>query len=253
MSSIDVAYHEAGDPVGEPLILASSLATTRRIWGPLVDRLGERFRLIMYDHRGHGESPVPPGPYTLDDLGEDVLRLAHRLELDRFSFAGISIGGMVGMWLGINAPEHVERLGLIATFSEVSSPEMWTDRAELVRSEGLAEVVRNSLDRWFTPEFRREHPEVVQEVHDSAVATPAEGYAACCEAIAGLDLTSRLGEIDCPVILIGGDQDASATPELMSKIAERISRAELVMLSAAHLVVVEQPEAVARLLLAQKG
>lgn len=237
----------SGPEGGPPLVLSSSLGTTHAMWDAQADTLSERFRLVRYDRRGHGASPVPPGPYRIEDLGGDVIELLDDLGLERVSFCGLSIGGMVGMWLAAEAPERVERLVLCCTYPHLPPAEMWAERAALVRAEGVEAVADAVLGRWFTPSAPAE---LVESFRRMLVATPAEGYAGCCEAIGELDLRDRLGSISAPTLVITGEADPVASPENGEALAAAIPGARHVVIErAAHIANAEQPEAVTRALL----
>jgi 3-oxoadipate enol-lactonase len=239
-------HHQIDGPEGAPvLVLSNSLGTTLEMWRDQAPALGKRFRLVRYDHRGHGGSPVPPGPYTLDDLGRDVLALLDSLGAERFSFCGLSVGGMVGMWLASDAPERVERLALCCT-SASFDPDAYRSRARTVREHGVAEVADAVLERWFTPAFRESRPYVLEWAGRMLRETPPEGYAGCCEAISGADLAGRLGGIRAPTLVVAGAEDPAAPPDRSESIRDSVRGARLTVLSpAAHMANVESPEAVA--------
>jgi 3-oxoadipate enol-lactonase len=234
----------AGPADAPPLVLCNSLGTTLALWDAQVPALAERFRVVRYDRRGHGLSPVPPGPYSIDDLGGDVLALLDELGLERVSFCGLSIGGAVGMWLALEAPERLAGLVLCCTRSAFPPPEQWAERAAAVRDGGVAVVAEAALGRWFTERFHAEHPEVVDAFRTMLVETPAEGYAACCEALATFDLGSRLGAIAAPTLIVSGEHDPVAPPESGEALAAAIPGAtHTVVEGAAHIANVEQPNA----------
>lgn len=244
-------HHTLDGPEDAPVVvMANSLGTTLRMWDDQAPALQGRFRLLRYDHRGHGESPVPHGPYTIDDLGQDVLALLDRLEIERASFCGLSIGGVVGMWLASEAPERVERLVLCCTSARFSPPEDWEARAEMVREQGVGALAEAVLERWFTPDFRTSHPDVVEWAGRMLRETPDEGYAGCCEAIRDADLRGQIGAIRAPALVIAGADDPAAPPEEAELIHDSIPDARLVVIpQAAHLANVEQPEALTRAVL----
>ena len=232
------------------LVLSSSLGTTHELWDGNVEALTSRYRLLRYDHRGHGGSEVPPGPYTVEELADDVLVLLDELGLAHVSFCGISLGGAVGMALALRAPERLERLFLCCTAARFGEPETWEERAAIVRAEGPEAVVDGALGRWFTPPFRAAHPDVVERFRRTFVATPREGYAACCDALARWDVRDELASIRVPSIVVASEHDPSTPPPLLVEIAEGIPGATLVVLpDAAHLVNVEQPDAFAAAIL----
>jgi 3-oxoadipate enol-lactonase len=212
-------------------------------------RLSENLRVVRYDHRGHGGSPVPAGPYRIDDLGRDVLHLLDRLELERVAFCGVSLGGMVGLWLAANAPERVDRLVACGSAARMPRPEDYAARARLVRQQGMAAVADAVIGRWFTPAFGARRPDVVAWIRSLLLATQPEGYAGACEALASMDLREDLPRIGAPTLLIAGAEDPATPPELSYEIARRVTSAQVVVIPAAsHLAAVEQPEAIANLI-----
>jgi 3-oxoadipate enol-lactonase len=251
-----MVHHLVAGPAGAPaLVLASSLGTSTAMWEPQLAALSEHFRVVRYDHRGHGASPVPPAPYELADLGRDVLDLLDHLEIARASLCGVSLGGMVGMWLGAHAPERVDRLVLCCTSAHLPPAEAWAERAATVRAAGTTAAVADAvLPRWLTREGAERDPARVAWLRAMLVATPAEGYAACCGVIERLDLRDRLETIAAPTVAIAGAQDP-ATPQVhLEAIAGGIPDARLEVLDgAAHLANVERPEAVTRLILEHCG
>ncbi|MEV0726166.1 3-oxoadipate enol-lactonase [Micromonospora purpureochromogenes] len=249
-SAIDVHAVVEGPEDAPVLVLSPSLGSTLATWEPQAAALRDRFRVVRYDHRGHGGSPVPPGPYELADLGADVLRLLDRLEVQAAHFCGLSLGGMTGMWLAAHAPERVRRLVLCCTSARLRPAEAWAERADLVRREGTAAVADGVVTRWFTPRWVQAHPEAVRDMRAMMAATPAEGYASCCSAIHRMDLTDALPTIRAKTLVIAGHEDPATPPEHSHAIAEGIRDSRLEVLSpAAHLANVEQPEAITRLLL----
>ncbi len=244
--------HELEGPDSAPvLVMANSLGTTLNMWDNQAPELRGPFRLLRYDHRGHGGSSVPPGPYGIEDLGRDLLALLDALGIESFSFCGLSIGGAVGMWLASEAPERVERLVLLCTSSSFGPPDPWGERATTVRAEGLEAIADAVLERWFTPEFRASRPATVDWAREMLLETPPEGYAGCCEAIRDLDLTSRLAAIRAPTLVVAGAEDPATPPEHARRIRDGIPGSRLeVMPQAAHLANVEQADAVTRAILA---
>ena len=243
-------HHLLKGPEDAPvLVLSNSLGTTLAMWDEQAPALSERFRLLRYEHRGHGGSLVPPGPYKIEDLGRDVLVLLDRLEVERFSFCGLSIGGMVGMWLAGEAPERVERLVLCCTSARFA-PDTFDSRARAVRAEGVSAIADAVVERWFTPTFREESPEVAEWAWRMLLHTPDEGYASCCEAVRDADLSGRLGTISTPTLVIAGADDPAAPPDQAESISDSIPNASLeVIPDAAHLANLEQPEAITQAIL----
>ncbi len=242
MTTVDLHAEIEGPEEGEPLLLGGSLGTTLAMWEPQLPALARTYRVIRFDHRGHGRSPAPPGPYAIDDLGADVLALMDRLGLGRVSYAGLSLGGMVGQWLAINAPERIARLILISTSPHMPPPEGWHERAAAVRAAGTTAAVADGvLGRWFTPGFAQERPDVVTPYLEMVSSSPAEGYAACCEAIAGLDLRGELERIAAPTVVLVGAQDPSTPPVHAETIVGGVPGARLEVLDpGAHLLNVER-------------
>ncbi len=236
-------FSESTGPEDAPvLLMGSSLGTSLHMWDSQL-ALAERLRIVRHDHRGHGRSPVPPGPYEIADLGRDVLELMDALEIERASYCGLSIGGMVGMWLGANAPERIERLVLICTSAHLPPAEGWAERAAKVRAAGTVEVVADAVvARWLTPAYAEEHPELVAELRAMLVATDPEGYASACGAIERMDLRDQLGRIAAPTLVISGAGDEATPPEHQELIAASIPGARLETVDpAAHLAAVERP------------
>jgi 3-oxoadipate enol-lactonase len=245
--SVDVSYTLEGPDDAPVVVFSNSLGTTGVMWDAQAAALSERYRVLRYDTRGHGGSPVPPGPYTVGDLADDVLALLDRLGLERISFCGLSIGGMTGMWLGVHAPERIERLAICCTGMQLPTAEMWTERAALVRREGMSSVIDATMERWFTPDFPERSPEVVGRIREVFLATDPEGYAGCCEALAEFDMRGRLVEVTAPTLVIAGEDDPVGTPERMAAIGEEIEGSRVVVLpEARHLAAVEQADAVTR-------
>src|SRR4051794_2289093 len=191
------------------------------MWDDQVAALSSRFRILRYDTRGHGRSAAPEGPYAIGDLGADLLALLDELGLERVSFCGLSLGGMTGMWLAANAPERVERLVLCCTSAHLPPREMWDERIETVRADGMEPVAEGVLERWLTPEFRTARPEIAARLKAMLVATPVEGYAGCCAAIRDLDLRDALSAIRAPTLVIAGGEDPATPPPTPSSSATR--------------------------------
>lgn len=236
--SVDLHHVVSGPADAPPLVLAGSLGTTGRMWEPQVDALSTVFRVIRVDLRGHGGSPAPEGPYSMADLGGDVLALLDRLGIGRAHFAGLSIGGMVGQWLAVHAPERVDGLVLLATSPHMGPAQNWRDRAALARERGTAALADGVVQRWFTPAFASERPHDVTLLRDQIVDTPDEGYAGCCGAIEHHDVREDLHRITAPTLVVAGADDPSTPPEGHGAlIAERVPGARFVVLEgAAHLL-----------------
>jgi 3-oxoadipate enol-lactonase len=248
MTTVALNAEIDGPEAGEPLLLGGSLGTTLAMWEPQLAALTRTYRVIRFEHRGHGRSPSPGGPYTMDDLGADVLALMDRLGLKRAAYGGLSLGGMVGQWLAINAPERITRLILISTSAHMPPPEAWHERAAAVRQAGTTAAVADAvLGRWFTPGFAERRPQVIARYREMVSSSPADGYAACCEAIAGMDLRGGLSRIAVPTLVLVGAQDPSTPPVHAETIAGGVPGARLEVLDpGAHLLNVERDTDVTR-------
>ena len=243
--------HRADGPDGAPaVVLANSMGTALSMWDPQVPALAERFRVLRYDHPGHGLTPAAPGPYRLDDFGGAVLGLLDRLGLRRVSFCGLSLGGMVGLWLAAHAPDRIDRLALLCTSAHLPPAQLWHDRAETVRTAGTSAVAEELVTRWFTAGFGDRHPDVVARLVSDLNAVDDESYAACCELIAGLDQRPVLGRIVAPTLVVAGADDPATPPAHAEVIAAGVPAARLAVLPrAAHLANLEQPDEITALLL----
>jgi 3-oxoadipate enol-lactonase len=205
---------------------------------------------VRFDLRGHGRSPVVPGPSSLADLGGDVIALLDALGIPKAHVAGLSIGGMIGMWLGIHAPERVDHLALLCTSAALGPPSAWAERAALVRAEGTEAVADAVVARWVTPGYAARHPEHVARLRAMIAATPAEGYASACAAIETMDIEDDLGRIAAPTLVIAGADDPATPPDHAARIAARIPDARMAVVpDSAHLANLQQPDEVNGLLL----
>jgi 3-oxoadipate enol-lactonase len=235
---------EVEGPENAPaLMLSNSLGTDLHMWDAQVPAFTQHFRLVRYDRRGHGRSGAPSGPYSIAMLGRDVLAVLDGLGIRKTNWCGLSMGGMVGMWLGTNAPDRVERLVLSNTTARFASPQPWEDRIKTVREKGLAALVDVTMERWFTKEFRERHDDKVKPVRDTLLKTPPQGYIGCCEAIRDMDQGDTIGAITAPTLIIAGRHDPATNVEAAEFIRDRIKGSKLAVLDAAHISNVEQPEA----------
>jgi 3-oxoadipate enol-lactonase len=232
-----LSLHHVVAGEGPPLVLSASLGTTHALWDPNVTALAARYRVVRYDHPGHGEAPS--GPRTIEGLAREALSLLDELGLERVTFCGLSLGGMVGMWLGAHAPERLGRLVLCCTAPRLPPAEQWLSRAATVRERGLEAIADVVVARWFTPRFTGDR----ERWRTLLLATPAEGYARACEAIAAMDLRPELRASKVPTTVILGRHDRVVDDESRSLLAEA---GAVVELDAAHLANVEQPDAFVR-------
>ena len=241
--TVELKHYEQGPVDGPVVLLAPSLGTTLALWDDLAEKLSERYRVIRFDTRGHGASPVPPGPYTMSELAGDVLALADSLDVGRFALVGISLGGAIAQTLALEHPDRLTALVLCSTGPSFGEPETWRERAARVRAEGTGFLVETTRDRWFTAELRESRPQVVRRVMAMLAGTSPVGYAGCCDALASYDVTGRLGEISAPTRVVAGTEDPVSPPEVTRALAEAIPHADLVMIEgAAHIANLARPE-----------
>jgi 3-oxoadipate enol-lactonase len=234
-------YEAEGDAKAPWLILSNSLGTQLEMWAPQMPELLKRFRVLRYDTRGHGQSSVTPGPYTIAQLGGDVIALMDHLKIERAHFCGLSMGGMIGMWLGAEQAGRIDRLVLANTAAKIGAPELWNARIGKVDSEGMASIVEGVLERWFTQDYQRRAQREIADVSAMLLATPPAGYTANCAAVRDHDQREGLGGIKAPTLVIGGTHDLATPPMDSRLVADRIPGARYVELAAAHLSNWEKP------------
>ena len=233
---------EVEGPEDKPvLMLSNSLGTDLHMWDPQVASLTRHFRLVRYDRRGHGKSGVPKGPYNMEMLGRDVLAVLDALKIEKINWCGLSMGGMVGMWLGANAPQRINRLILSNTSAYFADKEIWNGRIKTVREKGLASIVGGTMERWFTQGFREREPNKIAWLSEMFLATDPEGYIACGEAVRDMDHREIIKSITAPTLVIAGRHDPATTVEHGEFIRSRIPGASMTVLDAAHIANVEQP------------
>jgi 3-oxoadipate enol-lactonase len=223
------------------LVLSPSLGTTTSLFDSQLSALARRFRVVRHDLPGHGASPLPEGPVSVEDIARDVLVLLDELGIERASFCGVSIGGMVAMWLGAHAPERVERLTLCCTGAKLGSRDDYKARAALVLREGTGVMVPGARERWFLPEHR-DTPDA-QRILAELAAIPPAGYAACCEAVSEWDFRDELPSVAARTTLLFGDHDSVTTADVRETLVRGIARARALSIPGAHLANVDNPEA----------
>ncbi|MYN13118.1 3-oxoadipate enol-lactonase [Pusillimonas sp. TS35] len=229
-------------PAGAPvLVFSNSLGADQSMWASQAV-LQDEFQLLTYDTRGHGQSGAPAGPYSLELLGRDVLGLLDHLGIGQAAFCGISMGGLIGQWLGIYAPDRLSRLVVANTAARVGNEQGWRDRAALVRAQGIGPVADNTLPRWFTPGFVATQSPVIAGMLAVLRGVSPEGYAACCDALAVADLRADIARISVPTLVIAGALDPVTTPADADFIAQQVTGAKRVDMPASHLSNVEAPE-----------
>ena len=240
MSAVAVSYTVDGADDAPVVVLSNSLGATRAMWDPQVPALAERYRVVTYDTRGHGESPAPAGPYTLDDLVDDVVALLDEVGAERAHVVGLSLGGMTAMRLAARNPERLHRLAVLCT-SAKADPQGFLDRAAAARSGGTGPLAPTVVGRWLTPPYAAAHPDLVARLEAMIATADDEGYAACCEVVARMDLRQDLGRIGAPTLVVSALEDPALPPEHQKVIADGIAGAELLTVSpGAHLANLER-------------
>jgi 3-oxoadipate enol-lactonase len=250
MTTVEVDATVSGPADAPVVVLSNSLGATRAMWDPQVPALAERYRVVTYDTRGHGGSPAPAAPYTLDDLVDDLVALLDRIGAERAHVVGLSLGGMTAMRLAARQPERVDRLAVLCT-SAKADPQPFLDRAATVRSGGTAPLAPAVVGRWLTPAFAGEHPDLVARLEAMIAGADDEGYAACCEVVARMDLRDDLGRIGAPTLVVSAAEDLALPPEHQAAIADGIPGAALMTVSpGAHLANLERTAEITGALLA---
>jgi 3-oxoadipate enol-lactonase len=224
------------------LMLSNSLGTNLHMWDDQVAPWSRHYRLVRYDRRGHGQSSVPKGPYTMERLGRDVLAVIDALDIAKINWCGLSMGGMVGQWLGAHAPDRVDKLVLSNTSSFFPDKSIWEGRLKTVRDKGLAAIVDANMERWFTKEFRERNPRAIARMREMFLATQAGGYIGCGEAIRDMDHRPLLAKISAPTLVIAGKHDPATALEANEFICEHVPNADIAVLDAAHIANVERPK-----------
>ena len=225
---------------GSPLLVFSnSLGANYSMWDPQASEFRKKFRILRCDTRGHGQSSSAPGPYSIELLAKDVIALLDAQDLDRVHFCGLSMGGMIGMWLGVNAPERLNKLVLCNTGARIGTLETWHARIEAVRKNGMKSVAPPIIERWFTPAFRQNAPEKMANILKMIEEANADGYVECCAAVRDFDYREQLGRIRTPTLVIAGAHDPATPPAAGRFLAQHISGARYVELNAAHLSNIE--------------
>jgi 3-oxoadipate enol-lactonase len=237
-----IHYEIAGPSNAPALVFSNSLGTNSFMWDAQMPELRKHFRLLRYDTRGHGQSEVTPGPYSFEQLARDVLALADSADIDKFSFCGLSMGGVTGMWLGINAAYRLHKLVLCSTAAKIGNPDTWNARIEAVRNGGTKSIAAATMERWFTLRFREREPQTVERIRRMVESTSADGFIACCGALREADFRKSISAIHTPTLVISGARDPGTPPADGKFLAKQITGAGYVELDAAHLSNIEQRE-----------
>ncbi len=230
---------KSGAPV---LVFSNSLGANYSMWDPQLPEFRKKFRVLRYDTRGHGQSTLTPGPYSIEQLARDVIALLDALDLNRVHFCGLSMGGMIGMWMGVNAPERLHKMALCNTGAKIGTPETWNARIEAVRKNGMKAVSSAVVERWFTPAFRQKASARIANTLKMLEETNADGYAACCTAVRDFDFREQLSRIRTPTLVIAGALDPATPPADGRFLAHHIPGARYVELNAAHLSNIEDQD-----------
>jgi 3-oxoadipate enol-lactonase len=241
----DLHYQIEGPADVPVLLLSNSLGTDLGMWDTQMPAFTEHFRVLRYDTRGHGQSLVSDGFYSIEQLGRDVLALLDHLDIAKANFCGLSMGGLIGQWLGINAGERLDKLVLCNTAAKIANDEVWNSRIDMVLQGGqqaMSDLRDASIARWFTPEFAAAQPVQASRITAMLAATSAQGYAANCAAVRDADFREQLGAIKVPTLIVCGSADAVTTPGHGRFMQQQVAGAQLVELHAAHLSNVEVGE-----------
>jgi 3-oxoadipate enol-lactonase len=234
------AHYRIDGPASAPVVmLSNSLGADLSMWDPQIAALTQRYRVLRYDTRGHGQSSAPPGPYTIEGHARDALGLLDALAMPRVRFCGLSMGGMTGQWLGIHAAERIDKLVLASTAAKIGTNETWNARIDAVRKGGIDSIADAVLARWFTPHFLASAPDVVAKVRAIMIAASPDGYIACCIGIRAADFREAVGRIRVPTLVVSGAHDVSTPPQDGRFLADRIEGARYVELPAAHVSNIE--------------
>ena len=236
-----INYQTFGDATKPALIFSNSLGTNFKMWQAQIDFFQQDFFVICYDTRGHGASSAPQGPYSIDQLGQDVVNLLDHLNVEKAAFCGISMGGLTGQWLAIHRPERFNQVVVCNTAAKIGQEQAWNDRAALVREQGSQPIASTAASRWFTEPFIQSNATVVNNLQNDLAAGSAEGYASCCEALAKADVREQLKDITVPVLVVAGQQDPVTTVVDGQFMVERIANSQLFEINASHISNVELP------------
>jgi len=251
VNATKIHYQFDGPEQGPVIMLSNSLASNLSMWDDQVFTFVEAgFRVLRYDSRGHGQSAVPPGPYSIEMLAQDAVGLLDSLGLDKVLFCGLSKGGMVGQMLGVRHAERLICLALCSTSAHMGPPEIWDERIKAVQDQGMQAVADATIDRWFTHAGQKCIPEKVEAVRQMVLNTPVQGFCASCEAIRDMDQRQAISCITLPTFVLVGEFDPGTTVSHAQLIQGQIAGSKLeVIKDAAHMINIEQAEACTSMLL----
>jgi 3-oxoadipate enol-lactonase len=243
VNGVDIAYRFDGPSDGHVVMMANSLMSDCSMWDWNMPALSDRYRVLRFDKRGHGDSETTPAPYSIPQLADDAVALLDGLKIDKVHFIGLSMGGMIGQQLGARFPERVYSLSLCDTASEMPPRSLWEERFELARKEGIAGLVDGTIKRWFTAPFIARAPQDIAKVREMILGTGVEGYLGCASAVRDMAQTTMLLKIKTPTLILTGRQDPACTVDQAIVLNRMIDGSKLVILEdAAHLSNIEQPE-----------
>ena len=238
-----INYQTFGEASKPAIVFSNSLGTNFTMWQPQIDAFCQDHFVICYDTLGHGGSEAPQGPYTIEQLGQDVVNLLDHLKIEHAAFCGISMGGLTGQWLAIHQPERFSHVVVCNTAAKIGQEAAWLDRAQFVRQQGLAPIASTAAGRWFTEPFVQSNTDIVAKLSNDLGAGSPEGYASCCEALAKADVSAQLQDIRVPVLIIAGQQDPVTTVTDAEFMQQRIKDSQLFEINASHISNIEQPQA----------
>jgi 3-oxoadipate enol-lactonase len=241
-SGVRLHYEVSGNPRGPVLVLANSLGSDLRMWGKVLPAFESKFRVLRFDMRGHGGSEVAPAPFTIEQLGRDVLRLLDEVHAHRASVCGLSLGGLVALWLGIHAPERVDRLIFANTAARIGTREMWEQRIAIAQNAGMSPLAEMMPERWFTPAYRARHADEMERIRAMIAATDPSGYAACCAVLRDTDLRGEIALVEVPTLIITGTHDPATPPCDGRALHAVIRNSRYLELDASHLSAWERAE-----------
>jgi 3-oxoadipate enol-lactonase len=242
LKDVRMHYEIAGRDGAPVLLFSNPLGADLSVWDAQAGEFAKKYRVLRCDKRGHGQSSAPPGPYTIELLARDELGLLDFLKIDKAHYCGLSIGGQTGMWLGVNAPERLNKLVLSNTGAQIGTTESWNKRIEAVRKGGTKSIADTVIERWFTFDFRTSEPLEVSRVRRALERADTDGYVACCEALREFDYREKLGAIRAPTLVISGTHDPAATPQDGRYLADHIAGSRFVELDASHISNIEARE-----------
>ena len=240
LNGVTLNYQTFGDAANPALVFSNSLGTNLNMWKSQVEFFKEDFYVICYDSRGHGASSTPTGPYTVAQLGQDVVNLLDHLKVEKAIFCGISMGGLIGQWLAVHKEERFNKVVVCNTAAKIGEKNAWLERAALVRENGLEQIAATAASRWFTDSFIQANPDVVAALSQDLAAGSKLGYANCCEALAVEDLREEIQSISIPLLVVAGKQDPVTTVADAQFIVDKVAGSQILEVDASHISNIEQ-------------